>query len=87
MPSLLKTFGPNALHVLEPRPLWPSWWLFDQPSVVNNIGASAHAVNAVSVGLLAAAATRWGEADTAKRPNTAVVVLQLLLLCGEFKLI
>lgn len=44
------------------------------------------AIDAVCMGLLAAAAIKWEGTDTADRLSTAVIVLQLFSLCGELKL-
>lgn len=41
------------------------------------------AIDAVCMGLLAAAAIKWEGTDTADRFSMAVVVLQLFVLCGE----
>lgn len=44
------------------------------------------AIDAVCMGLLAAAAIQWEGTDTANDFSTAVVVLQLFVLCGELDL-
>lgn len=80
-------FKANILKLCESRLLrWPLWWCFNYPSVINNIGAGVLAIDAVCMGLLAAAAIQWEGTDTADDFSTAVVVLQLLVLCGELLL-
>lgn len=41
------------------------------------------AIDAVSTGLLAAAALAWEGTRRATHVNTAVIILQLVSLCGE----
>lgn len=45
------------------------------------------AIDAVCMGLLAAAAIKWEGTDIADRFSLAVVVLQLFVLCGELKVV
>ena len=52
-------------------------------SVVNNIGASVMAMDAVCMALLAAAATVWEGTSRERHVSTAVIALQLFTLCGE----
>lgn len=57
--------------------------LADPRSVINNIGACIMAIDAVTMGLLAVAALRWGGTRRAIHVNTAVMALQLFSLIGE----
>lgn len=47
------------------------------------MSASVAAMNAISAGILALSARRWGGDDRVRAIDTTVVVLQLVLLCGE----
>jgi hypothetical protein len=51
--------------------------------VVNIICACVVATNVISVGLLAVSAQAWEGTGKARATNTAFIVLQLVLLCGE----
>lgn len=57
--------------------------LFEKRSVINNIGACVMAMDAVCMGLLAAAATVWEGTTKEGHVSTAVIALQLFTLCGE----
>lgn len=54
--------------------------------MVNNLCACVVAINVFSVGLLAVSALAWEGTGNAKATNTAFVVLQIILLCGELRL-
>ena len=54
--------------------------------VVGIFCACVVAVNVFSVGLLAVSAQQWEGTGNAKATNTTFVVLQIILLCGESRL-
>lgn len=56
---------------------------FYECSVINVIEACVLAIDAVCTGLLATAALRWEGTDRGSHVNTAVIVLQMISLCGE----
>ena len=50
--------------------------------MINAVGACIAGADAVSMGVLAAAALEWKGTESAKRADTAVMIIQLLVLAG-----
>lgn len=50
--------------------------------LINAIGAYLAGADAVSMGIMAVAAIQWEGTENAKRADTAVMVIQLLVFVG-----
>lgn len=51
--------------------------------LINAIGACLAGADAVSMGIMAAAAIKWAGTENARRADAAVMVIQILVLVGE----
>lgn len=51
--------------------------------MINAVGACIAGADAVSMAVLAAAALAWEGTENAERADTAVMVIQLMVLAGE----
>ena len=76
--------GKNYENPLSTAPVHVTVWLKQLKRVINAMGVMLYSTNALCMAVLAISADKWEGTSTAKDVDTAVMVVQLLTLLGEW---